>query len=125
MIILIILFGIGLTGMAVMLSLQISKLQTGDIDHSKITEPKISINVANVRKTIWQMLRALVHLIIMKLIRFWAYISHKISKKWNEKFGKKNNIPLDLNGNPVAKKESFFLHSISEYKMKLMKHYFS
>ncbi len=122
MLILIVLFAIGLIGAGTMMFLQMNDLRSGKINpsHSYIVEPKININVGHMRRTLWQVLRAVVHIIIMKMIRLWAFISHLVAKKWNERFAKKDTS-LTPTGEPIVKRESFFLHSISDYKLKLKK----
>jgi len=116
---LIVTFIIGIAGALGILGFQIWRLKSGaiDLDQKAINKPKVQIDVAQIRRTIWQVLRALVHVAIMQLIRLWAFISHLAQKKWHQWFGYKNAGELATPESP--KKESFFLHSISEYKARL------
>ncbi len=100
-----------------MLGIQLWKLRKGHIvvDRASILGTSEHISVAKVKKTLWQTARALVHIAIMQFIRGWALLSHYVAKKWQQWFG---YAKPRTDGMP-SHKESFFLHSVSEYKNRL------
>ncbi len=118
MIYIIILFFIVLLAIILMVALQVQKLSADKIDVAYLENKRspIKIDIYQARRTLWQLLRILVHLLIVQIIRLWAFISHFVHKKWQKWFHKKLNEGEEIE---AQKKESFFLHSISEYKMKL------
>lgn len=110
------LFGVSLVGAAAMLGFQFYRLRSGKVEISRtmLETPREHISVAKVKRTIWQTARAVFHIVIMQLIKVWAVITHFVQKKWQQWFGYKTNA--SENG---TQKESFFLHSVSEYKHRL------
>lgn len=100
-----------------MLIMQLLNIRKGVVTLPKDSTPQ-HITVAHVKKTAWYTARAIMHIVIMQFIRGWAYVSHFFAKKWQEWFGY-NSTKKDSNQTP--QKESFFLHSVGEYKMKLQR----
>lgn len=100
-----------------MLGIQLWKLRKGHIivDRASLLQHDGHLSVAKVKRTLWQTARALVHIAIMQFIRGWALLSHYVAKKWQQWFGYSKP---HVEGDP-KRKESFFLHSVSEYKNRL------
>jgi len=112
------LFWVSFAGVAGMLGFQLWKIRSGKLAVSKsiLEEPREQISVSQMKKTLWQTARILVHIVILQVIRLWAIITHYVQKKWHKHFGYKSAQELGVE----VKKDSFF-RSINEYKHRLKK----
>jgi hypothetical protein len=124
MIIPIIIFLISLVGLFTMLSFQAWRIKAGMVTVKERSMPEIFQEkaIVHVKTNFRRSLQRGIHLTVMTTLKTWVVFSHVVSMKFRQYFPKTTTFfsakPKPAKGVPS---NSFFLHSVAEYKQKVKK----